>query len=244
MRGLNDNELLRLWEEGRTLPNQRRALAMLMAGCPEGTLEELAMLSVGERDRQLVRLRELTFGQHVSGLANCRHCHEQMELNLDTRVLIGTVPSGELNTCSVTVRQYGMTVRLPTTADLLALEPGQAPEQARRQLIRRCLVKVEESVVEVTQDALPDDIIDSLPDLLDGCDPMANLELEVFCPSCQAKNHVLFDVVQFFWGEIASAAKRILGSIHELARAYGWSEAAILTLSGSRRQMYLEMLGT
>lgn len=43
MRGLSDNELLGLWEEGRALPNQRRALAMLMAGCPEGALEELVL---------------------------------------------------------------------------------------------------------------------------------------------------------------------------------------------------------
>jgi hypothetical protein len=41
---------------------------------------------------------------------------------------------------------------------------------------------------------------------------------------------------------VEAAAKRLLGEIHNLASAYGWSEDAILSLSNSRRALYLQMV--
>ena len=42
--------------------------------------------------------------------------------------------------------------------------------------------------------------------------------------------------------EVAAAARRLMADIHELASAYGWSEAAIVSMSTARRAAYLEML--
>ena len=51
------------------------------------------------------------------------------------------------------------------------------------------------------------------------------------------------DVVGFFWREIQSAARRVVLEVDALARAYGWSEAAILGMSSARRNLYLELVG-
>ena len=40
------------------------------------------------------------------------------------------------------------------------------------------------------------------------------------------------------------AAKRLLGEVHQLARAYGWPEATILAMSSRRRHFYLELVST
>jgi len=53
---------------------------------------------------------------------------------------------------------------------------------------------------------------------------------------------VMFDIVSFFWSEICVQAKRLLREVHILARAYGWREADILSMSAARRQLYLEMV--
>ena len=72
-------------------------------------------------------------------------------------------------------------------------------------------------------------------------DPQAEVVLTFTCPACQHGWQALFDVGTFFWTEVASAARRLLREVDALARAYGWSEAAILALSPARRQAYMEM---
>jgi hypothetical protein len=65
--------------------------------------------------------------------------------------------------------------------------------------------------------------------------------LDLRCPTCGHSWHALFDIVAFFWAELASQAKRLLREVHTLARAYGWREADIVSMSARRRQLYLEM---
>ena len=45
------------------------------------------------------------------------------------------------------------------------------------------------------------------------------------------------------WEEIEVRAHVLLGEVHRLASAYGWSEAQILALSPARRASYLAMVG-
>jgi hypothetical protein len=42
-----------------------------------------------------------------------------------------------------------------------------------------------------------------------------------------------------FFFELSGRAKRLLRDVHQLARAYGWSEAAIVSLPLDRRLAYL-----
>jgi hypothetical protein len=51
------------------------------------------------------------------------------------------------------------------------------------------------------------------------------------------------DIGRFLWTEVRRAATRLLGDVHTLAAAYGWSEQAILDLSAGRRAAYLELVG-
>ena len=49
----------------------------------------------------------------------------------------------------------------------------------------------------------------------------------------------MLDIGSFVWAEIESRARRVLGEVHALASAYGWSEAETLSLSAVRRASYL-----
>jgi hypothetical protein len=51
-------------------------------------------------------------------------------------------------------------------------------------------------------------------------------------------------VAAFVWEEIEACAARLLDDVHVLARAYGWSERAILALPEMRRAAYLERVAT
>ena len=74
-------------------------------------------------------------------------------------------------------------------------------------------------------------------------DPDADVSIAFECPACGAAWLSRFDIVSYFWGELDDWAQRLLAEVHALARAYGWSEAAILALSPTRRRFYLEMVG-
>ena len=73
-------------------------------------------------------------------------------------------------------------------------------------------------------------------------DPQAEIILVFSCQGCARRWEMLFDIAHFFWNEIAAEARRLLREIDALARAYGWSEREILSLSARRRQSYLELV--
>jgi hypothetical protein len=63
------------------------------------------------------------------------------------------------------------------------------------------------------------------------------------CPVCSCAWSESFDIVSFFWSELAAWSSRMLDQVHRLASAYGWSEASILAMSPYRREVYLGRVG-
>src|SRR5215510_9042939 len=118
MRPLSAAQLLEAWERGLAETRWRRALPML-AACSSDTTEGIASLSVGERDRRLLKLREWVFGAELGSVASCESCGERLEWTIDTMSLLanrgseaeGTFMHGE----------YEVTFRLPNTFDLEAV---------------------------------------------------------------------------------------------------------------------------
>ena len=73
-------------------------------------------------------------------------------------------------------------------------------------------------------------------------DPQADVELTLSCPACAHQWTTAFDIISFFWEEINVWAYRTLYQVHQLASAYGWNEADILTMNPWKRQFYLKMV--
>jgi hypothetical protein len=226
MRALSATELLSVWECGNAQVPLQRALTMLVAACAEISSESLAHLTIGQRDAQLLTLREMTFGSELTGVTDCPACGEKIELSFDSsdiRPPTETEPPAEL-----VVRLNGGAVRfrLPTSADLLA---SNNPEE----LLERCLLSGSKHVTE--------GFAASIGEKMSSADPMADIHLTLNCPSCEHKWEAPFDIVAFLWREISAAARRLLREVHTLASAYGWTETEILSLSPARRRVYLEM---
>ncbi|HTG14484.1 MAG TPA: hypothetical protein VK747_04360 [Blastocatellia bacterium] len=84
MRGMTAADLLSAWEQGVGQPSFRRALILLSAACPEVPAEQLARLSIGERDAYLLALRESILGPDLVSVASCSACGEQLEFACKT----------------------------------------------------------------------------------------------------------------------------------------------------------------
>ena len=116
------------------------------------------------------------------------------------------------------------------------------PAAARRLLVRRCVLHASRERVPVAGDDLPAEAVAGLAQRMVEHDPQAEVLLDLSCPACEHDWQALFDIVAFFWAELAARADRLLREVHALARAYGWREADILGMSPHRRRFYLEMV--
>jgi hypothetical protein len=90
--------------------------------------------------------------------------------------------------------------------------------------------------------ALPDDIRHRLDDAMAKSDPLADLHLALRCPACSHAWSATLDIVDYLWGELDDWAQDLLSEVHQIARAYAWSEHDILTMSPLRRRYYLDLL--
>jgi hypothetical protein len=243
MRALSAGELLDVWEKGFARTPTGRALALLAAANPEASQDALADLTIGQRDAQLLMLRDWLWGSQMTAVFTCPCCGERLELALDAREMLAQSPSEQPDEYPLSVAEYNLTFRLPTSLDVLAATGQPDVETGRALILEHCVLSAEQEGVPVSSDKLPPEVAATVAKSMADADPLADVQLGVNCPSCQHQWQVAFDIVSFLWTEIEVWAWRILSDVHTLASAYGWSEREILTISPTRRQFYLEMVG-
>lgn len=243
MHALTGREILYIWEVGQEQHPLDRAMTMLHVAFPEAARDELVLLTIGQRDTRLLAMREQTFGTRLSSLAVCPSCQGEVEFILNTfemRSFLENEAGTQVQ--QMTVDGYEVHFRLPNSVDLSALVGYSDVAQARQLLLSRCVVEASKDGIAVNVEDLPETVVEALAAQMDERDPQAEMELDLKCGACGHHWQVLFDIVSFFWTEIAVYAKRLLGEVHILAQAYGWRELDILSMSALRRQFYLEMV--
>lgn len=243
MRPLSANDLLRVWEVGEDQHPLDRALTLLAFAWPERTWDELAELSIGQRDARLLTLREQVSGSKLNGFAECPRCAERLEFDVAVADLrVAAEPDAGEEARDLVADGLALRFRLPNSRDLAAVLGGHDTSAARGLLVRRCVIEASRDGVPVDVSDLPLEATTELARRMAACDPQAEVLLDLDCPACGHGWQALFDIVAFFWAELAARAKRLLREVHTLARAYGWREADILGMSARRRQFYLEMV--
>lgn len=242
MRSLSARDMLDLWETCARQPLAEVALRLLSAALPDMSYEDLAQLPLGQRDKLLLTLREWLFGPQLVSVAKCPQCGERLQLTFNTTDL-HELAEERLNAPSLVMGRYTIEYRLPNSADMVALARCNNVETGRRLLMSRCLLTVHCDGVGQPIEVLPDEVIGAVATQMAQADPQADMQFDLICPTCAHRWQAAFDVMAFFWNEIDRWAKRMLREVHVLAATYGWSEADILSLSATRRQVYLDLIG-
>lgn len=229
-----------MWEQRRASHPLRRALALLDACWPAKSAWSAA--PIGQRDSRLLDLRETLFGPQLQTVTRCPNCTAQLEANFmvaDIREPLGTTPSEMFK---LRTGGYVVEYRLPNSEDLLAVSSFENVSNAREQLLRRCIASIRRPSRRRAPDQLPAEVIDALEADMARHDPAADTQIALRCPACGHEWQASFDVVSYLWDELEDWAQRTLADVHLLARAYGWTEGEILSLSPTRRQQYVEMV--
>lgn len=226
--------LLAVWEANWNRTPCERAVALLIATCPEISPEEAGRIPVGRRDEILLSLRERLFGCQAQLLTTCPVCTEQLELDFALKEVRSPSPSSSW--FSIGPAGSEVTFRLPCSDDLLALQSAK-PSDPRDFLVRACLA---DSCS--TLDSMSAELVNRISEEMADLDPQANVMLGIACASCSHEWEVRFDISSLLWSEIDAWAQRLIGEVHVLAMTYGWDESAILVMSPLRRQIYLNMI--
>jgi hypothetical protein len=225
-----DSALLHAWEQGRHRHPLDRGLLLYAIAATEEQPDTLADRPLGQKNAALLRLRQALFGDALSACLDCPRCAERLEFSLCASELLA-------HSCGAgsQVEIAGLRFRLPTTRDLarIAREPD-SESGAQRLLV---------SLLDATQpmdDGALLSLTSQVATALEQTDPGLDFALNLHCPQCEHDWTNSFDIASYLWEEIDARSRRLLDEVHVLARAYGWSEREILSLTDVRRAAYLE----
>jgi hypothetical protein len=231
MYALSDTTLLQLWDSGCAADPVERALLLLGLASPALGHAERIEVDIGTRDEAILRLRQATIGEALSGSVHCPRCRARLEFEIDGDCLLPDQPTCGRNRIKL---GSGMQFRLPTSADLLAVACCGDEDEAAADLARRCCLNAADD-----RGWNADELAD-LDTQLMALQAAAATELALACAACGHAWSEQLDISAFFWAEIEHRAQRLLDDVHRLAWSYGWSERHILMMSRPRRAAYLE----
>jgi hypothetical protein len=240
---LTANDVITAWELGRRLHPLERAIALLALAYPDQSQQQLALLSVGQRDRRLLALREMILGSRLHSVALCPDCGDRLEFGLNLAdICVSELSDAPSEMQTVHLEGVECQFRLPNSHDLALITAAQTAEEAGCILIEQCILQVSQGGDPVDWQALPAETMARLTEHIGDGDPQAEVLLNLVCPACGHTWQAVFDIVSFFWAELEALAQRLLQEVHTLAKAYGWREADILAMSATRRQLYLDLV--
>jgi hypothetical protein len=239
VRALTGSEIIGLWESVYCFHPIDRVLAILQVVMPEQGRDALADLPLGRRDGLLLAVRRSTFGDSLAGKSHCPHCGEAMEFILSCSALCADTKEPQHKT--VRSDGYELKVRPLNSFDLAAAAGEASLQEAKDQLMQRCVVETRYQGATMNPLDLPEEIIAGISETALAVDPQAEILLDLNCSGCGKHSKRLLDIGHILWLEISTKAKRLLMEVHLLARAYGWAEKDILQLSVARRSAYLQM---
>ena len=230
-------------------------LASLLYG-PEGnaiTLAQARELSMGDRELLLLLLRRRMFGSVMQSVLNCPSCNERLDLDLkvDDLIVESSIAHQVLYEEEIEVEgaRFQVTFHLPTGGDVeKVLRSADAGLWgAAKALARECVHSVagigdSGSPHEMTQKDWPDALFREVSARIEQLDPQAEIELQSKCPACGYEFRQSVDPGGYLVHELAARQLAKYQEVHQLARAYHWSEAEILGMGSRKRQIYLDLL--
>jgi hypothetical protein len=239
VRALTVSEIIQLWETAYQYHPVDRALCMLQPVLPDQGRDELAALTIGQRDALLLALRLATFGDVLTGVSHCPVCASTVEFELSCRALRSGVTTP--HTEQLSEGGYKLMIRPLNSFDLAEAAMAETEEESRAVLLQRCVSEALYQDQTVTIEALPGEIEERIAESALAADAQAEMLLDMNCPECRHRWQSVLDIAHVLWLEISARAQRLLFEVHVLAKAYGWRETEIFELSPQRRAAYLQM---
>ena len=243
---LTSNEIVTLWEAATGKSYWHKAILLLAAAHPTIAMNEFARLSIGQRNAKLFRFRDNLFGSSIEAHSQCPSCSEKVEFQLDSQVICDpTIPVWDGVEFQVDIDNSQIICRPPSSHDLETMTPFfdmEDEEGAAYELMKSCVFQWLIDGVYTPVESMSLNLVERVSEHIKTADPHAEIVCRLGCPECEHSWGEPFDIASFLWHEIENKAQIILSEVQLLARAFGWWEGDILSLSDVRRKYYIEQL--
>jgi hypothetical protein len=229
--------LLGLWERGLGHRGWAQGDALLAA------TDARTPRTLGERTVTLLRLHEAMFGAGADLVSQCPSCEMAVQFTVNCADLLEQIPETTTETAHrIDVREYAIEFRLPSGADVAATSKEVGDEDFARRMLERCVIACTRDGEQIGLHDLPIEALDAVSRRMEALDPGATVSFAVDCPDCMAHWDAPLDVGQLVWQKVQTSAERLLLDVDVLARAYGWTEREVLSLTPARRAAYLQIV--
>jgi hypothetical protein len=203
--------------------------------------EDPSEWSLLEVHRALLGLWRAQSGDGLGASALCPACDERLELELSVSSLLAAVEAAESEPRTIVADGWEIEVRPPTLADLARARAGPDVGLAAERLARACVVRCSREGRTVPRSRISRRALRLVEARLEALDP-TGAPLDLVCPSCSHVWSAPLDLASLLSSQLELEARALLGEIHALASAYGWSEQAILSLPRERRREYVQLV--
>ena len=240
MMDLSAQRILEVWEKGASSTPEGRTQALLGLVQPELSTQDLAELALGERNKNLLGLRQQLYGSKLQAYIECGECGEALDLefSIDEIGIFSATKIPDIH--NVSNANLNFKIRLPNSNDLNALADLRNIEDGRSLLFSRCVIEVQRDSSEITINELSENELDELEKIISEIDPRMEIVFDLRCPQCSHTWQSPLEIGTFVWSEYDAYARQLLEQVHTLASRYAWSESEILSMSEQRRQYYLQ----
>ncbi|HWP52951.1 MAG TPA: hypothetical protein VN476_02400 [Pyrinomonadaceae bacterium] len=211
--------------------------------CPERNL--LWQLQVGTRIECLLRIINLSGAFAAPFALRCRNsdCGEplEVELSLDDLLSLQDEP-GDLLT--VQCGEQTLALRKPIGADQREWAGGIFEDDlaAIKSMVQALIVRDDESTAAGQPVLLTDESLARVDRVMQDGDALVNFSLELVCPHCESHSEFEMDLQALAIERLEHCQRRLLATVHRLAKHYHWSEQQIFAVPAWRRTHYLKML--
>ena len=223
-----DTLLLAAWDAASGAPAWVRAGVLLDELAPEPDGAAAADQPLGTLTRRFLDLAATWFGDELATVTECQSCGAALDAVVSVDELRRAIEA-----TAASARSDDLDVRPLTLTDLAAAAGAPDHAAAGTILARRALVGFDRATE-------PDaELVAAVSAALDAVDPLATLTVRLTCPTCGEASEPVLDLGACCWTLADARVRRLLDEVHELAAAYGWSEADIVALGPHRRAHYL-----
>jgi hypothetical protein len=212
MKVLTEKDILDIWEAGQNRPLWFKAMLILAHALPDKKNSQLADMTIGQRNFNLLKLRQLMAGSSLDSVVHCPQCSEPMEFKMNTEGIFSITPAEDTNReFSIVLQGTTLSFRALTSRVLAAFSDCIDPEIARSILVERCIISAVKEETPLNKENIPGAIIRELGEkMAETYDPHVEVRFALECPNCQHSWSALFDIVSYFWSEIDAQAQRLL----------------------------------
>jgi hypothetical protein len=231
--------LLDVWDDLHDRTRAEVAVGLLARDATRDDAE-IADLPLGRRDAALLEMRRRWFGSRLRLRADCPGCGEALEVRIDVDELVRPALDAD-DEFLLSDGDDHVSVRAPTSRDVVQAMQAEGPLAQERALRQRCL-RYQHSGRLLPLDTIPKSLAEYAERELARLDEQAVVRIPVDCGVCDHAWSAPVDIVTVLWREVDTLARRHMADVHELASKYGWREADILAISARRRKFYLEQV--